>query len=107
VKDYAPVYDSFDVLSPRRQLMTLKISLDDGSFHSLKECIPPASRSTLLLQEAVRLEFFGSNAVITCTEAEARTLLLYAEHCPDVIASINEALRCAGFPLEVAKNDQR
>ena len=86
-----------------RRLMTLKIFLDDKSFYSLKQSIPPGSRSKVLLQEAVRLEFFGSNAVITCTEAEARSLLLYAEHCPGVIASVQQSFRSAGLRLESAK----
>ena len=86
-----------------RRLMTLKIFLDDKSFYSLKQSIPPGSRSKVLLQEAVRLEFFGSNAVITCTEAEARSLLLYAEHCPGVIASVHQSFRSAGLRLESSK----
>lgn len=80
--------------------MTLKIFLDDKSFHCLKQCIPPASRSKLLLEKAVPLNFFGSNTVISCGEAEARNLLLYAGHCPGVIASIQKALRSAGLPVE-------
>jgi len=46
------------------------------------------------------LKFFGSNAVVSCDEAEARNLLLYANHCPGVIASIHEALRSAGLPVD-------
>ena len=80
--------------------MTLKIFLDDKSFHCLKEAIPPGSRSKLVLQHAVHLESFGSNTVITCNEPEARSLLLYAVHCPGVIASIHGALRSAGLSLE-------
>lgn len=101
VKDYAALYDSFEwPLSPAPTFMTLKIFLDDKSFHSLKQSIPAGSRSKVLLEEAIRLRFFGSNAVITCTEAEARSLLLYAEHCPGVIASVHQAFRSAGLPLE-------
>jgi len=80
--------------------MTLKIFLDDKSFHCLKHCIPPGSRSKLLLEKAVPLNFFGSNTVISCDEAEARNLLLYAGHCPGVIASIQKALRSAGLPVD-------
>lgn len=84
--------------------MTLKIFLDDKSFHCLKEAIPPGSRSKLVLQHAVRLGSFGSNTVITCNEAQARSLLLYAVHCPGVIASIHEALRSAGLSQEHASH---
>ena len=80
--------------------MTLKIFLDDKSFHCLKQCIPPGSRSKLLLEKSVPLNFFGSNTVISCEEAEARNLLLYAGHCPGVIASIQKALRSVGLPIE-------
>ena len=85
--------------------MTLKIFLDDKSLHCLKHCIPPGSRSKLLLEKAVPLNFFGCNTVISCEEADARNLLVYAGHCPGVIASIHKALRPAGLPLEDAKND--
>jgi hypothetical protein len=77
--------------------MTLKIFLDDKSFHCLKQSIPAGSRSKLILENALH---FGSNAVVSCDEAEARNLLLYADHCPGVIASIHEALRSAGLPLD-------
>jgi hypothetical protein len=80
--------------------MTLKIFLDDKSFHCLKQCIPPGSRSKLLLEKAIPLNFFGSNTVISCDETEARNLLLYAGHCPGVIASIQKALRSAGLPVD-------
>jgi hypothetical protein len=49
----------------------------------------------------VHLTFFGSNAVISCNEAEARNLLIYAEHCPSVIASIHKAFLSEGLPIEV------
>jgi hypothetical protein len=62
--------------------MILKIFFDDKSFHELKRSIPSGSRSKRVLEESVRLKFFGSNAVISCNEAEARNLLLYAGHCP-------------------------
>jgi len=84
--------------------MTLKIFLDDKSFHCLKQSIPPGSRSKLIIQNAVHLELFGSNAVLSCDETEARNLLLYAGHCPDVIASINKAFQSAGLPLEKPVN---
>lgn len=77
--------------------MMLKIFLDDKGFHSLKHSIPHGSRSKLLLEEAVHL---GSNAVISCDEAEARNLLMYASHCPSVVASIHEAFRSAGLPID-------
>jgi hypothetical protein len=62
--------------------MTLKIFLDDKGFKCLKRCIPAGSRSKFVVQEAVHLNFFGSNTVINCNEAEARNLLIYAGHCP-------------------------
>jgi hypothetical protein len=77
--------------------MTLKIFLDDKSFHSLKHAIPSGSRSKLIIQKAVHLNLFGGNAVLSCDESEARNLLLYAGHCPSVVASIHNAFRAAGF----------
>jgi len=79
--------------------MTLKIFLDDKSFHCLKQSIPSGSRSKSIIEKAVHLERFGSNAVLSCEEAEARNLLLYAGHCPGVIASIHKAFRSAGLLL--------
>jgi hypothetical protein len=81
-------------------IMILKIFLDDKSFHCLKQSIPSGSRSKSIIEKAVHLERFGSNAVLSCEEAEARNLLLYAGHCPGVIASIHKAFRSAGLPLE-------
>jgi hypothetical protein len=49
------------------------------------------------------LQFFGSNAVVSCGETEGRNLLLYANHCPGVVAAIQKALRSAGLPLELIK----
>ena len=80
--------------------MILKIFLDDKSFHCLKQAIPSGSRSKSIIEKAVHLERFGSNAVLSCEEAEARNLLLYAGHCPGVIASTHKAFRSAGLPLE-------
>jgi len=89
-------------------ITTLKIFLDDKSFHCLKRSIPTDSRSKLVLNEKI-VQFknvggslFGSNIVIviSCDEAEARDLLLYAGSCPGVLASIHEAFRSAGLPLE-------
>ena len=90
-------------------IMTLKIFLDDKSFHCLKQSIPEDSRSKLVLNEKtvqfknVGGSLFGSNnivIVISCDEAEARDLLLYARRCPGVLASIHEAFRSAGLPLD-------
>lgn len=78
-------------------IMTLKIFLDDKSFHCLKQSIPVGSHSKLLIRRAVHLNLFGRNAVVSCEEAEARNLLIYAGHCPSVIASIHNAFRAAGF----------
>jgi hypothetical protein len=83
--------------------MTLKIFLDDKSFHCLKQSIPAGSRSKSIIENAVHLKFFGSNAVISCDETESRILLLYANHCPGVIAAIHKALRYAGLPLNPEK----
>jgi len=80
--------------------MTLKIFLDDKSFHCLKQSIPAGSRSKLIVQQAVHLTLFGSNTVIICEEAEARNLLIYAAHCPGVIASVNKAFLDAGLRVE-------
>ena len=84
--------------------MTLKIFLDDKSFHYLKRSIPPGSHSKLVLGDAVHFKnfaaWFGDNTVISCNEAEARNLLLYASHCPGVVASIHKALLSAGLPVE-------
>jgi hypothetical protein len=82
--------------------MILKIFLDDKSFHRLKQSIPAASPSKLIIKRAFHLKFFGGNTVVSCEEAEARNLLLYADHCPGVIASIHKALRSAGLPLDPA-----
>lgn len=81
-------------------LMTLKIFLDDKSFHCLKQSIPAGSRSKSIIAKAVHLDLFGSNAVLSCDETEARNLLIYATHCPGVIASIHKVFRDAGLPLE-------
>ena len=83
-------------------IMTLKIFLDDKSFHCLKQTIPVGSHSKLLIRRAVHLNLFGRNAAVSCEEAEARNLLLYAEHCPGVIASIHKAFRAAGLALTTA-----
>jgi len=80
--------------------MNLEIVLDDKSFHSLKQSMPKGSRSNLTMEKAFHLKRFGSNAVIICDAAEARTLLLYAGHCPGVTAPIHRALREAGLPLD-------
>jgi len=81
--------------------MTLKIFLDDKSFHCLKHAVPAGSHSRLLLHDPAHLSIVGSNTVISCDEAEARNLLLYAGHCPGVIASIHEAFRSAGLSFEI------
>jgi len=80
--------------------MILKIFLDDKSFHCLKRSVPRGSRSKLVLEEAVHLKSFGNEVVISCDEAQAHNLLLYADHCPGVIASIHGALRSAGLPTD-------
>jgi hypothetical protein len=79
--------------------MTLKIFLDDKSFHCLKQSIPAGARSKSIIEKAVHLDLFGGNAVISSDEAEARNLLIYAGRCPGVIASIHKAFRSAGLLL--------
>ena len=73
--------------------MSLRIFLDKNGFHSLKKAIPQGSPSKAVLNGAVHLSFFGTNVVITCTEAEAQNLLLYANDSPAVAAAIRKALR--------------
>lgn len=80
--------------------MTLKIFLGVKSFHCLKQSIPAGSRSKSIIAKAIHLDLFGRNAVLSCDETEARNLLIYATHCPGVIASIHKVLRDAGLPLE-------
>ena len=80
--------------------MTLKIFLDDKSFHCLKQSLPPGSRSKSIIEKAVHLDLFGGNTVLSCEEAEARNLLLYAAHCPSVIAAIHKVFRNADLSLE-------
>jgi hypothetical protein len=55
------------------------------------------------MEHAVHLKLFGSNTVLSCDEAEARNLLLYAGHCPGVVASVQKALRSAGLTLDDPK----
>ena len=83
--------------------MTLKIFLDEKCFHCLKQRIPPGSRCKFVLEDSVRVNLFGSHAVISCSEAEARILLLYADGCPTVAASIHGALRSAILPNETSE----
>ena len=80
--------------------MTLKIFLDDNSFCQLKKSIPQQSTSKPLIDKAVRLNFVGINAIITCDEIQARNLLLYAGHHPGVVASIHRAFLSAGLSLD-------
>jgi hypothetical protein len=80
--------------------MNLKIVLDENGFHWLKGCIPRASRSKVFFEDEVRVNFLGSNVVISCNEAEARNLLLYADGYPTVVASIHEAFRSARLPID-------
>ena len=77
--------------------MTLKIFLDEKSFHCLKQAIPTGSRSKTIIANAVH---WNSNVVLSCDEAEARNLLLYAGHCPGVIAAIHRVFRDADLSLE-------
>jgi hypothetical protein len=87
--------------------MTLKIFLDDKSFHCLKQSIPVGSHSKLLIRKAVHLNLFGRNAVVSCEEAEARNLLIYAGDCPSVTASIHNAFRAAGLAFTTPDSGKR
>ena len=81
--------------------MTLRIFLDENSFHCLKKSIPPGSKSKFV---SMRKPLgFTSNFVISCEEVDARNFLLYAGHCPALVASIHEALRSAGLSLEMIR----
>ena len=84
--------------------MMVKIFLDDKSFHCIKHAIPAGSRSKFVLHDPARLSLLGSNTLISCDEAEARNLLLYAGHCPGVVASIQHALRSARCLWSLQKN---
>ena len=87
-------------------IMTLRIFLDEKSFHCLKQSVPAGSRSKSILMKVDYLNLFGCTAVLNCDEAEARNLLLYANHCPGVVTSINAAFRSAGLtPPDVAAED--
>ena len=77
-------------------MVTLKIFLNDKSFRCLKHAIPSGSHSKFVIRKAVHLDLFGGNTVLSCEEAEARNLLMYARHCPRVIASIHRAFHAAG-----------
>ena len=78
----------------------LKIYLDDKGYHCLKHSIPHGSRSKFVVEDAVNISLFDSNTVISCSENEARNLLLYAGHCPTVVASIHRAFHSAGLSVE-------
>jgi|RhiMethySRZTD1v2_1073278.scaffolds.fasta_scaffold246104_1 hypothetical protein len=80
--------------------MTVKIFLDDKSFHQLKKSVPRRSASKLVIDKAVRLKFFAINTVISCDEIQARNLLLYASHHPGLVASIHRAFLSAGVSLD-------
>ena len=54
----------------------------------------------LIIESTLQLKRFRSNVVVSCDAADARILLLYAGHCPSVVASIHKALRVAGLPLD-------
>jgi hypothetical protein len=87
--------------------MTLKIFLDDNSFHELKKSIPRRSASKVVIDNAVRLKFFGISAVITCDEIHVRNLLLHAGHHPGVVASIHRAFFSAELSLDSEANPSR
>ena len=59
--------------------MVSRIFLDEKSFHCLKQFIPRGSRSKSIIEKAVHLDFFGSNAVLRCTETEGRYMPAIAQ----------------------------
>jgi hypothetical protein len=69
----------------------LKICLDDNTFHFLKRSVPELSQARAVLNSAEQVKFF--DVVLTCTESQARNLLLYADGCPKAIAIISAILR--------------
>ena len=79
--------------------MNLKIVFDDTSLNSLRQSIPAGSRSKRLIESALELKRL-ENVVVICDAAEVRYLLLYAGHCPSVVASIHKAQRDAGLPID-------
>lgn len=72
----------------------ITIFLDDDTFHRLKHLVPRRSHSRAVLENAEPAG--SSNVTITCSETEARNLLLYSDPCPKAVASIQEALRSSG-----------
>ena len=76
--------------------MFLKILLDDDSFCILKRSVPRRSQFIGVLEAAVQAG--GSRVAISCSESEARALLLYAEHSPKVVTSIQQALGSVELP---------
>jgi hypothetical protein len=75
-------------------VLSIKILLDHNSFYTLKKSVPPRSHCRTVLDAAGPAGF--SSVLLTCTEAEARNLLLYIDHSPKAVALIEEALRAAG-----------
>jgi hypothetical protein len=72
---------------------TVKIVLDDDTFHLLKRSIPQDSHARKILDAAEYVKFF--EVILSCSEGEARYLLLYFENCPKAVAAIQQALRAA------------
>jgi hypothetical protein len=81
----------------------LKIFIDKKNFECLRGSLPAGSHSKSVLDQAVHFAnvgglFLGSNFVVTCTDAEARNLLMYAiDKCPGTASIIAEALREEGL----------
>jgi hypothetical protein len=97
---YSPVHFAQAEVFAGDGEMTLKVFLDDRSFHQLRRSIPRRSASKVLIDKAVRLKFFAVTAVITCDEIQARNLLLYGGHHSGVVASIHRAFLSAGLSLD-------
>jgi transcriptional regulator of acetoin/glycerol metabolism len=87
--------------------MTLTIFLIEKDFTRLNRIVPVGSHSKKVLARAVHFEsvagrFSARNYVLTCEEAEARNLLMYAEgECPGAAAGILEAFRGASLAPEI------
>ena len=74
-------------------MSALKIRLDERSLELLKRSVPRGSHCRAVLDSAVHLDFL--NVVITCTEDEARSFLLYAREFEDLAKSVEGALSAA------------
>jgi len=84
------------------------IFISERDFKLLNRAIPVGSPSKQILAVAPHITGAADSAgnyAITCTEAEARNLLLYArQKCPGAAAAIVAELRLAGFARDLLGN---